>query len=313
MDFSHHPEIRDVVLQADSKLSYVPGIAANASTAALYALLAIGHLVWALRTKQTRWGFLLPFAEIHATAGFALRIILRNNQRSSMLIIAAELLVIMPAAGFMAFNYLVYGKLIATVDTAMDSNEGLFRRSRYTLVPSTLAVKALLATAVVAVLIQTGAGGLLSSDKQNMKNLGNTLLLVSVIEQAVSYGIFILIVISSLVLVLRRCSAFSWSYKNPLMMVFVLMLGSSLNVMIRTAFRIIQYSGGRNGKLSTTEYYIIAFDAVVLAAANAHWLAYWPIERLDRLRLPGSVPPSSSFQLGAVKSTSEQSSNPSRY
>ncbi|KAF9018795.1 hypothetical protein BDZ89DRAFT_337572 [Hymenopellis radicata] len=307
MDFSHLPQIREVVLQADSKLSYVPGIAANAGIAGFYAALGIGHLLWALRTKQTRWGFLLPLCEINEAAGFVLRIILRNNQTSSMLIIAAELLVIMPAAGFMAFNYLVYGKLIATVDPGMNSNEGLLQKSRYTLLPSTLAVKALVASAIAAIAIQTGAGGLLSADKQNMKDLGNTLLLVSVIEQAVSYGIFILIVISSLVLVLRRCPAFSWSYKNPLMMVFVLMLGSSLNIMIRTGFRIIQFAQGRDGKLTTTEYYIIAFDAGVLAAANAHWLVYWPLERLDRL-----VPGSSSYRLGAVKSASEQSSNASR-
>lgn len=139
--------LRDVSLQPDSKLTYVPGIAANAGVAALYAVLALGHLLWALRTKQTRWGFLLPFAEIHAAAGFALRIILRNKQKSSMLIIAGELLVIMPAAGFMAFNYLVYGKLIATVGASE-------REARYTLLPKVLVVKALLASAIIAVLIQ---------------------------------------------------------------------------------------------------------------------------------------------------------------
>ncbi|KAF9027905.1 hypothetical protein BDZ89DRAFT_1160526 [Hymenopellis radicata] len=220
-----------------------------------------------------------------------------------MLIIAAELLVIMPAAGFMAFNYLVYGKLIETVD-ASGRREG-----RYTLLPKVLVVKALLASAIIAVLIQTGAGGLLSSDKNNLKNLGNTLLLISVIEQAVSYGIFIIIVISSFVLVQRRCPAFAWSYKNPIMMVFVLMLGASLNLMIRTGFHIIQYAGGRDGKLSTTEYYIIAFDAGVLAAANAHWLVYWPILRLDNY-IAGSSP--SQLRLEEVNSTPQRSYNDAR-
>lgn len=137
------------------------------------------------KSKGARWTLCLPIAEIFSSLGYILRIVCRTNQQSIALYAVANLFVILSPAAFLAFNYMMYSRLVTAIDEDITSNSKRSTRSRFSLLPPRLFGRIFVWSDVITFLIQAGGGGL--QVQSSTADIGNKLFLIGVILQAGEY------------------------------------------------------------------------------------------------------------------------------
>lgn len=156
----------------------VPG---NVAFAAVFALLAAAHF-WLTYRSRVKWPLCLPIAEVFSTMGYVLRLVCRSNQQSIALYAVANLFVILSPAAFLAFNYMMYGRLIVAIDDDVTEHSKRTARSRFSLLPPRLFGRLFVWSDVITFLIQATGGGLQATGGANA-SLGDKIFLVGVVLQ----------------------------------------------------------------------------------------------------------------------------------
>jgi hypothetical protein len=135
--------------------------------------------VW--RTKA-KWALCLPIAEATSGLGYIVRIVCRSNQQSVALYAVSDLFVILSPAAFLAFNYMMYSRLIVAIDPDVTLESKRRTKSRFSILPPRIFGLLFVWSDVVTFLIQASGGGL-QATKNNAK-LGDYIFLVGVALQA---------------------------------------------------------------------------------------------------------------------------------
>jgi hypothetical protein len=148
-------------LTPTSYLSYVPDLAGNAVFGTLYAAASIA--LWAHTIRWRSWhALVLPIATTTEALGWFLRIPLRQeqNQDNRGLYIAYYLFLVLSPAGFLAYCYIVYGRLISAADSELIGRAGLKAKSRYSFIPPRLVARFFVISDICTFLVQAAGGGL---------------------------------------------------------------------------------------------------------------------------------------------------------
>lgn len=153
----------------------------NIAFASAFLVLAAAHFALTLRSRK-KWPLCLPIAEVFSALGYILRILCRSNQQSIPLYATANLFVILAPAAFLAFNYMMYGRLITVIDGDITPQSKRTAKSRFSLLPPRIFGPLFVWSDVFTFLIQATGGGIQASG--NNTNLGDKVFLVGVILQA---------------------------------------------------------------------------------------------------------------------------------
>jgi hypothetical protein len=139
----------------------VPDLAGNAVFGTLYAAASIA--LWAHTVRWRSWhAVVLPIATTTEALGWFLRIPLRQeqNQDNRGLYIAYYLFLVLSPAGFLAYCYIIYGRLISAADPELIGRAGLKAKSRYSFIPPRLVARFFVISDICTFLIQAAGGGL---------------------------------------------------------------------------------------------------------------------------------------------------------
>jgi hypothetical protein len=131
---------------------------------------------------KAKWTLCLPIAEVTSGLGYILRIVCRSNQQSIALYAVANLFVILSPAAFLAFNYMMYSRLIIAIDPEIKHQSKRTVKSRFSLLPPRIFGILFIWSDVFTFLIQAAGGGIQATG--NNTSLGNNLFLVGVALQA---------------------------------------------------------------------------------------------------------------------------------
>lgn len=249
---------------AERAFGYRPNSTLAIVAAVVYGCICVALLIKAIRSK-TWWGLSLPIGALFEGLGFSLRYLSKFSPDSVGLFAIEELLIICTPALFLAFNYVTYGRLIS------------YAGAEHSIVNSRRVATIFVVSDVFTFLLQAGGSGLQTSDK--FAKTGQTIVLVGLVLQAVSYGFFCLLLVKSH---LSIKSSGPYQKHRPCIRLIQVLYFSSVFIIIRCVYRIVEYAQGDGGYLLTHEAFLYALDTLPLILAIATYIPFWPAKYIEQ-------------------------------
>ncbi|KXS09549.1 RTA1-domain-containing protein [Gonapodya prolifera JEL478] len=254
---------------------YEPTTSLAYTALAGFTVLAIVHVGYFFTHRSF---FMWPFVagSIMECAGFAARILSINNPFQSKYYAAQHGLIVLAPVFFSAGYYVILARTISLLGDA------------YSPIRSRLVVRIFVASDLISFLIQiSGSGLLLGSTDINKIDIGEKVLVGGLVVQAISTALFLLLV----VVVTLRANHLQGSWKR---ISAVLLLGAVL-ILIRSIFRVAEFSGGFTGPLALNEPLLYILDILLMFIATGMLCLVHPAVHLrvtEREPLHPSLDPS---------------------
>ncbi|KAH6614960.1 RTA1 like protein-domain-containing protein [Boeremia exigua] len=230
---------------------YKPSLAAATIFVVLFSLTTGLH---AFQSFKKRSWFMTPFiiGGLFETIGYIGRILSSKDQYAQSPYIMQTLLLLLGPALYAASIYMILGRLIL-----------LTRGERYSLVRRTWLTKIFVGGDIISFFMQGAGGGVMASGASGMKS-GEKIIIGGLCVQILFFGLFF---ITAILFQLRGKehlatldSSIPW--KKHLFPLYV----TSVLILIRSLFRVIEYIQGNDGYLLRHEVYLYVFDAVLMFA-----------------------------------------------
>ncbi|GAA5976299.1 hypothetical protein JCM10908_005447 [Rhodotorula pacifica] len=268
---------------------FVPSLPLGVVALVLFALSSIVLWVHWYRTNRRRYMLTLTISMVCMTLGFVFRLIYRANYTSLGLYIIMYMLTLLSPCAFLAMDYMLLARLaLAMGDEAMHC----------LLLPATRIAKFFIWSDVVTFALQAAGGGLSTSNAESSQRMGPKITLAGLAIQLASFLFFTITLLTFGFRLLRRPAyrnppqPFSFrGYKfwsNTLVYdwrpaFFVLAL-TCIGILVRSVFRLIEFSEGYYGYLAVHEGYFYGLDALPLWLAMTLYCFFWPVRFIDGAR-----------------------------
>ncbi|KAF9197288.1 hypothetical protein BGZ49_002342 [Haplosporangium sp. Z 27] len=270
-------------------IAYNPNFAGNLVLAILYILLGLSFSYHSFRNKD-KWAICLPVGALASGIGFVIRLTFNMDTVQLGQFIVMNCLVIISPSAFLAFNYMLYGRFITAVDPKFgnDTKPGSrLERSRFSFIPPLIVGRTFIISDILTFFVQINAGGIQASagdSNPSLSKVGDNLFLAGVSIQGASYLLFtLLLVVAFLRLIEDRKRNYpnqlekGWTgLDNQTLTIVGGLFLSSIFIIIRSLYRIIEFTQGYNGYLITHEVFLFVLDAAPLVLAIAPWAFFWP-------------------------------------
>ena len=194
-----------------------------------------------------------------------------------MTYVIQNMFILVSPALFAATIYMMFGRLVRNLNA---EHHSIIRMSRLT--------KAFAWGDVLSFLVQGSSAG--PSIIAGYANLGKALVLVGLFIQLISFGIF---VVTSTIFHRRlnaSPTAQSAAPSFPWLRIMQLLYVVSVLIMVRSGFRVIEYSQGNDGYCLTHEWTLYVFDSVPMLVVAILFCLQFPDE-LQRGLASGSRGP----------------------
>ncbi|GAB1742825.1 hypothetical protein NU219Hw_g8533t2 [Hortaea werneckii] len=185
-------------------------------------------------------------------------------------IIQAIFLLVAPAL-FAASIYMEFGRIV----TGLQAEHHTFMRI-------TWITKIFVTGDVISFLLQGGGGGYQSSGTAEALSTGTDIIIVGLFVQLLFFGFFIGVAGAwhYRMLCLPPSRAYFLPWKKHVYTLF----GTSMLIMVRSVFRVIEYLQGNNGYILSREAFLYVFDAMLMLAVMATLHFVHPSEVLSFLK-----------------------------
>lgn len=238
---------------------YVPNTTLSLVAGIIYLVLGFVLAFIVVRHKNW-WALCLPIGAIGSGIGFFFRRQMPSHPDSKGILIAQQVFVVCMPALFLAFNYIVYGRLLLYT---------LGRR--HTLLRPTIIATVFVSSDILTFLVQAIGGSI--SINQKTADLGRNIFKIGIILQAVSYFIFIFLIIYTHIHVKREGRT---TGRERWWIIFWSIYFSSILITIRSIFRLIEQFEGKSSIVVTQEAYFYVLDVLALMLAIAVYIPWWP-------------------------------------
>ncbi|KAJ4479096.1 RTA1 like protein-domain-containing protein [Lentinula aciculospora] len=265
---------------------YVPNQTAAIIAAAFYfcfgGILVTFHIV---RLKNW-WALALPIGTLGSCLGFIARYILAEpaHQTSKTIMIVEEVLTLCSPAAFLAFDYIVYGRLLLNCIGARHS----FIRPQWV---STFFITSDISTFVIQAI---GAAFVVQPEHHN---LGEKVVEAGVILQTISFGIFSAMLLMTYINIKREGLSSGteiwWRAYQAVAFSSVFIVVSLLRALlrdfpspsricliqyaqIRSIYRMISSIQGSASPVATAEIYLYLLDVLPLMISIGVYIPFWP-------------------------------------
>ncbi|TAQ86309.1 hypothetical protein B7494_g5365 [Chlorociboria aeruginascens] len=245
---------------------YTPSLPAAIIFLVCFLITTSLHVVQAFR-KRTYYFIPLIVGGFFEWVGYLFRALGHNNMENRTLYILQTVLLLLAPALFAASIYMVLGRLILFTEA---EKLAPIRVSRLT--------KIFVTGDVFSFLVQAGGGGLMTS--ANRANLGKTLVIIGLVLQLIFFGIFILTSFVFHRRIERDPTSVSLQV-NWQRYIYALYSVSGL-IFVRSVFRVIEFSGGRDGYIMRHEVFLYIFDSVLMLTAMVIFNVVHPGEIIGR-------------------------------
>jgi len=239
---------------------YNPNKGAAIFAGCLYVLFGV---ILLSRIAQFRhwWGLCLPIGAIASGLGFFIRYIMaKNSSTSTGLYVLEDTLIVCSPAAFLAFNYILYGRLVRSCIG-----------SKHSLVRPEIVGRVFVISDISTFLIQAAGGGMEVQEKT--RTSGEHIFLIGLIAQTASYVVFMGLLFRAHWGVRKEVT---FTGRERWLKIVWLLYFSSFFIVIRSAYRVISGAQGRFGFLAVHEAYFYALDTLPLLLAIGIYMPFWP-------------------------------------
>ncbi|KAK3693198.1 RTA1 like protein-domain-containing protein [Podospora appendiculata] len=261
---------------------YAPSLAGNVIYIVLFSIVSIGHVFFMIRSRT--WYF-IPFVLgcLFEAIGFVGRAIGANETPNWTLgpFIMQTLLILLGPTLYAASIYMVLARLIRLLDA-----------HQYSLVRTSWLTTIFVSGDVLSFITQGAGGGILSNaDTQSRRDLGNNIILAGLGIQVVFFGLFIITTVMFHIRITRKPTQRTYSVTTPWQQFIMALYAASILIMVRSIFRMIEFSAGRNGTLQNNEVYLLVLDSALMLLVAIVFLWYHPSRILIGYKDVGSGGP----------------------
>ncbi|KAM0269458.1 hypothetical protein ACHAQH_009710 [Verticillium albo-atrum] len=204
------------------------------------------------------------------TLGYSGRIWSHFDQEAIGGFVIQSLLILVAPALYAASIYMILGRLIRAL-----------RAEHLSLIPVKWLTKIFVVGDVVSFTMQLGGGGIQAAGTFKLYQLGEKIIIVGLFVQIVIFSVFIVVSITFHTRLVGAPTpsavANTVSWRRHLYVLYT----TSLLILVRSAFRVVEYMQGNGGYLISHEIYIYIFDAVLMALSMAI-LAVWYVGDLEQ-------------------------------
>ncbi|KAG2056369.1 RTA1-domain-containing protein [Suillus hirtellus] len=247
-------------------------IANNTLTAVAFGYVLLVVLIQTYQVIYNGGKFMLSMVigEYVYALGFAFRFALHHSPDSLGIFISEDLMIVLSPCFFIAANYTILGRLAGEIDCA---HHVLLPVKRLTLI--------FVLSDVTTFVIQAGGASLTTSKVQSSASTGLHIFLIGLIMQLVSFVFFCAIYARFLYRVYTeeedvcmRDSKQPWY--NDWRTLAATLLVSSIGLLIRSFYRVVEASQGFRGNLSTSEAAFYLGDTIPICLAIVVYVPFWP-------------------------------------
>ncbi|KAJ7925490.1 RTA1 like protein-domain-containing protein, partial [Mycena leptocephala] len=241
---------------------------------------------------RPRFMLWLIFGMTAMTVGFGFRVWYIYYPHNIIIFILMDLFIILSPCFFLATDYLIFSRLVASFDAGVTRNCLLIRHS--------IMVKFFVWSDVTTFNFQSAGGNLTATTNPKLVSIGSKLTMIGLVLQAASFMLFTVVLFVFGWRVAKRFPEV-WRHKdlqrrpfNPFSpkpiddwrILYYVLCATCVGILIRSVFRIAEYAGGY-GYLSLHEAYFYIFDALPLWIAMSLYCVVWPVRALVDSEHPG--------------------------
>ncbi|CAK5276491.1 unnamed protein product [Mycena citricolor] len=250
---------------------------------ALFGISGIVHWIYYFTARPRRKFTLSLTIGMSAMAlGFILRIVYALGSHTLGKYIVMDLFILLSPCLFLVTDYVLFSRLVATFHTEVVSRCLLIRPSRITHI--------FVYSDVLTFLIQSTGGALSAGKNANTAKLGSNIALAGLVLQALSFGLFtVLLIVFSWRLATHfphiwhstsnSRGAFRLLSTEPIqdwrILIYILYL-TCLGILTRSVFRIVEFAGGYRGYVANHEVFFYLLDALPLWISMTLFCIIWP-------------------------------------
>ncbi|GAA5827141.1 hypothetical protein JCM11251_001137 [Rhodosporidiobolus azoricus] len=279
-------------------MGYVPSYGLNAAGLALFFLSTLALWIqWArnktappLKRRSPLYMLCLCISMSCMTLGILLRFVYRQDLPDLGRYIAQYMFVLLSPCGFLANNYILLSRLSRAMGP--EAVHSLF-------LPAHHVGTIFIWSDVITFLLQAAGGGMTAGNDPDRAKVGKTVALAGLSIQLASYILFTCLLLVFGFKCLRTIDKYAhpaqpfrlseyrfWSSSRvydwrPLWIVLAL---SCIGVLIRSAFRIVEYSQGYYGELATGEGYLYGLDMLPLYLSMSAYVFFFPPRFIEGAR-----------------------------
>jgi len=188
--------------------------------------------------------------------GYVARAISHNDRWALMPYIIQALFLLIAPALYAASIYMILGRIITTIEA-----------DHHSMIRPNWLTKIFVAGDILSFLMQSTGGGMMAKRDKDSAKLGERIILGGLFVQIIFFGFFM---VASIVFHLRlrknptEASRMSTKWRTLLIAVYV----ASKLILVRSAFRVVEYIQGRDGFLMSKEVWLYIFDAVLMLSVT---------------------------------------------
>ncbi|KAK0491468.1 RTA1 like protein-domain-containing protein [Armillaria novae-zelandiae] len=240
----------------------IPSKVPAAIVGIVYVLIAF-VLFFRICQYRNWWGFCLPIGAVVSGVGFFIKIVLVSSvehQNSKGLLATQNVLIACAPAAFLAFNYIVYGRLVVQCLGA-----------RFCILAPTRVSMIFICSDIVTFIVQAGGAALIINPDR--ATLGKNIFLAGLILQSISYYIFTLMMLwTHWKLKKARVTTGGEYWWKAVWLLYV----SSFLIIIRTIYRLVEGASDRGSYVRTHEVFFYCLDSLPLLLSIGVYMPFWP-------------------------------------
>ncbi|KAK4194250.1 RTA1 like protein-domain-containing protein [Triangularia verruculosa] len=246
---------------------YDPNLPANAVLAVLFSLVTIGQFYLLIR-KRTWYFLAFAIACLFEAVGYAARCVAVNEAPHFTLtpFLIQTLCILLAPALMAASIYMVLGRLIRLLDA-----------HEYAIVRTNWLTKIFVVGDVLSFMTQSAGGGMMAQakDPDAMKR-AEGIVLGGLAVQIVFFGMFIVTTIIFHIRILKRPTERSFRVEAPWRQLILALYISSVLIMVRSIFRMIEFGAGKQSILMQKEVFLLALDGALMFLVGVVFLWKFP-------------------------------------
>ncbi|PWY92368.1 RTA1 domain protein [Aspergillus heteromorphus CBS 117.55] len=238
---------------------YLPSITAAAIFAVLFGGITCVHC---FKLWRTRAWFNVPFVVGGAFEfiGYIFRIVCYNNTASITSYSVQSVLILLAPVLYAASVYMTLGRIIRSIHA-----------EELSVVPVSWLTRLFVISDIVAFWVQGGGAGLMVM--QNMATVSKVIVIVGLVIQMAMFSFFI---VTSVVFYRRAQQIPPTAGGVPWRQHMNTLFAVSGFILIRSIYRVVEYTMGMDGYFLTHEWPLYVFDAVLMWLVMVIWAIKYP-------------------------------------
>lgn len=177
--------------------------------------------------------------------------------------------ILVAPALYAASIYMILGRLVRTV-----------RAEHLSLIPAKWVTRIFVAGDVVAFSLQAGGGGIQSAGTLELFKTGEKIIIAGLFVQITIFGFFVATSVLFHYRLSRNPTPVAVQGAVPWRRYLWVLYSTSVIILVRSIFRVIEYLQGNGGYLISHEVFLYVFDSILMAGVMGIFLI-WYVEQLE--------------------------------